>query len=71
MLFALSVALWPIGLSGVWGMARSLGIAATVSLAVCWTGAVIHDAERRAMLHVIAEMSGHREPPTGPLRAVS
>lgn len=71
MLFAASVILWALGLSGAWGMARSLAIASTVSLSVCWVGAVIHGAERRAMLHVIADLSGHREPPTGPLRAVS
>jgi hypothetical protein len=71
MLFGLSVILWPVGLSGAWGMARSLAIASTVSLTVCWVGAVRYDAERRALLHVIARLSGPGEPPTGPLRVVS
>lgn len=71
MLFALSVMLWAIGLSGAWGTARSLAIGATAGGISCWANAVRYDHERRAMLHVIAEMSGRREPPSGPLRAVS
>ena len=71
MLFGLSVILWAIGLTGTWSVARSLAIATSAGWISCLANAVRHDAERRALLHTIAELSGHREPPTGPLRAVS
>jgi hypothetical protein len=71
MLSALAVILWAVGLSDAWTMARSLAIGATAGGFTCWANAVRHDAERRALVKVIAELSGHREPPTGPLRAVS
>lgn len=71
MLFIVAAILWAIGLSGIWGMARPLAIAATAGYFTSWANAVRHDAERRALVRVIAELSGHREPPTGPLRAVS
>lgn len=66
-----SAILWGVGLSDAWGAARAIAVAATAGFFTCWANAVRHDAERRALLHAIAELSGRREPPTGPLRAVS
>lgn len=71
-LLPLAVILWGIGLAVTsWPPVRALAVAATVSLVTVWTGAVRHTAERRALLHAIAELSGRGDPPTGPLRAVS
>ena len=71
MLSALAGILWAAGLPGFWVAGRSLAIGATAGAFTCWANAVRHDAERRALVKVIAELSGHHEPPTGPLRAVS
>lgn len=71
MLAALAVIFWTLaGLTSL-SLTRAAAVAATVGAIVCWANAVRHDAERRALLHTIAELSGRREPPSGPLRAVS
>lgn len=63
MLFAASVILWPVGLSGAWGMARFPAVAATAGMFSCWANAVRYDAERAATLRLLAEVSGVPVPP--------
>jgi hypothetical protein len=70
-LAALSVIFWTLSALTSLSMARAAAVATTAGLVSCWANAVRHDAERRALLHVIARLSGPGEPPTGPLRAVS
>jgi hypothetical protein len=70
LLAGIMVILWAAaGVTG-WGMARAWAIVATVGAITCWVNAVRDHAERRALLAAIRELT-RRDPPSGPLRAVS
>lgn len=66
---AASGACWPMP-ARAFAVALSGGVVTGICTVTCWVASVRHDAERRALLHAIRELS-RRDPPTGPLRAVS
>lgn len=69
-LLPLAFALWGIGIASAWLLSAHLellflcaALGATSALVTCWASGIRHDAERRALLRLITELSGPGETP--------